>query len=88
MMLSAITAGIQLSQPKAQTQTSGYSSQQMIAGSMGMQMNNLGMLTLGRNMTQAPTIQISPGYVFNVLINKDVILPPWHAGAMAYGSND
>lgn len=87
LMLSAITAGVQLSQPKAQN-GSTYSSQQMIAGSMGMQMNNLGMLSISKNMNQAPTIEIRPGYVFNVLINKDMVLSPWQPGAVAYGSND
>ena len=81
LMLSAITAGAQLSQPQAQTGSS-YSSQQMLAGAMGMQMNNLGMSTISRNLNQPPTIEIRPGYVFNVMINKDMILPPWQSGAV------
>jgi type IV secretion system protein TrbI len=83
LMLSAITAGVQLAQPKA-THGSTYSSQQMIAAAVGMQMNNLGMQTISRNLNQPPTIQIRPGYVFNVLINKDMILPPWQGNAMAF----
>ena len=81
-MLSAITAGAQLSQPQAQT-GSGISSQQILAAAMGMQMNNLGMSTISRNLNQPPTIEIRPGYVFNVMINKDMILPPWQSGAVA-----
>ena len=34
-------------------------------------------------LNQPPTIQIRPGYVFNVMINKDMILPPWQSGAVA-----
>lgn len=87
LMLSAITAGAQLAQPKA-TNGNSYSSQQMIAAALGMQMNNLGMQTISRNLNQAPTIQIRPGYVFNVLINKDMILPPWQGDAVAFGSDE
>ena len=87
LMLSAITAGVQMSQPQAKAGSS-YSSQQMIAGSMGMQLNNLGMLSLASRINQ-PTVAIRPGYVFNVVINKDVILPPWLNGAIASeGAND
>lgn len=87
LMLSAITAGVQLAQPKG-TNGNAYSSQQMIAAAIGMQMNNLGMQTISRNLNQPPTIQIRPGYVFNVLINKDMILPPWQGNAVAYGSDE
>jgi type IV secretion system protein VirB10 len=80
LMLSAITAGAQLSQPQAQT-GSTISSQQILAAAMGMQMNNLGMSTISRNLNQPPTIEIRPGYVFNVMINKDMILAPWQPGA-------
>ncbi len=77
LMLSAITAGVQLSQPRAQQGDFSYSSQQMAAGALGQQMAQLGMATVGRGLSQAPTLTIRPGYVFNVMINKDIILPPW-----------
>lgn len=83
LMLSAITAGVQLSQPRPQQGDYAYSGQQVIAGSLGMQMNQLGSATIARNLHQAPTITIRPGYVFNVMTNKDMILAPWQ-GAMAY----
>ena len=87
ILLSAITAGVQLSQPQALT-NGGYSSQQMIAAAMGMQMNNLGQQTLARNLNQPPTIEVRPGYIFNVLINKDMILPVWQSNHLAYGGNE
>lgn len=79
IMLSAITAGVQLSQPQAKAGNT-YSSQQIIAGAMGQQMNNLGMLSIAGRINQPPTITIRPGYVFNVVLNKDIILPPWQSG--------
>lgn len=87
LMLSAITAGVQLSQPQPRQGDSSYSGQQVVAGSLGMQMNNLGIGTIGRNMGRAPTLQIRPGYVFNVLVNRDMILPPWQ-GHVAYGGRE
>lgn len=77
LMLSAITAGVQLSQPRTQSGDFSYSSQQMAAGALGQQMAQLGMATVGRGLNQAPTLTIRPGYGFNVMINKDIILPPW-----------
>ena len=81
LMLSAITAGVQLSQPRAQSGDFSYSSQQMAAGALGQQLAQLGMATVGRGLNQAPTLTIRPGYVFSVMINKDMILPPWHPEA-------
>lgn len=77
LLLSAITAGIQLSQPQARQGDSAYSGQQVIAGSLGMQMGQLGMGSIQRGMSLPPTLTIRPGYRFNVMVSKDMILPPW-----------
>ncbi len=85
LLLSAITAGVQLSQPRAQQGDYSYSSQQMIAGSLGMQLNQLGISTYQGRANMAPTITIRPGYRFNVMVSKDMVLPPWGEGnANAY----
>jgi type IV secretion system protein VirB10 len=86
LMLSLITAATQLSQPQAKNGSS-YSSQQVLAAGMGQQMNNLGLSTLNRNLNRPPTIEVRPGYIFNVLINKDMILPPWQPDTVAYGDS-
>jgi type IV secretory pathway VirB10-like protein len=77
LLLSAITAGVQLSQPQARQGDSSYSGQQVIAGSLGMQMGQLGMGSIQRGMSLPPTLTIRPGYRFNVMVSKDLILPPW-----------
>jgi type IV secretion system protein VirB10 len=77
LLLSAITAGVQLSQPQARQGDSAYSSQQVIASSLGMQMGQLGMGSIQRGMGLPPTLTIRPGYRFNVMVSKDMILPPW-----------
>ncbi len=77
LLLSAITAGVQLSQPRAQQGNYAYSSQQMIAGSLGMQLNQLGLSSYQNQVNMAPTLTIRPGYRFNVMVSKDMVLPPW-----------
>ena len=79
VFLSAFTAGVQLSQPQQKGDSNGYSSQQIIAGSLGQQMGQLGMEMTRRNMQIQPTLEIRPGYEFNIMVNKDIILPPWSA---------
>ncbi|MFC7208806.1 TrbI/VirB10 family protein [Comamonas endophytica] len=76
LLLSLFSAGIQLSQPQAQN-GENYSSSQIIAGSLGQQMGQLGMQMAQRNMNIQPTLQIRPGYEFNVMVTKDIILPTW-----------
>lgn len=82
IFLSAFSAGVQLSQPQAQN-GENYSASQTIAGALGQQLGQLGMKMAERNMDIQPTIQIRPGYQFNIMVNKDIILPPWEGHPMA-----
>lgn len=85
IFLSALTAGVQLSQPRAK-QGDLYSPQQVIAGSLGMQMNQMGMMSYQSRMNQAPTITVRPGYRFNVMVSKDIVMPPWE-GSTRHGNS-
>lgn len=85
LLMSAITAGAQLSQPRARSGDYSYSSQQILAASLGMNLNQLSMLTMQNRMNIAPTVVIRPGYRFNVMVNKDIILPVWES---ANGDDD
>jgi len=82
LMLSAITGGIQLSQPQSGG-NSGFSAQQLMAGSLGQQMAQLGMGTVRQVLAQAPTITVAPGYRFSVMVNRDMILTPYPQEAEA-----
>ncbi len=84
LLLSALTAGTQLSQPRAQKGDYSYSGQQVIAGSMGMQLNQLGMSSYQGRANLSPTITIRPGYRFNVMVNKDMVIPPWQSADNEY----
>lgn len=82
LLLSVFSAGIQLSQPQA-SNGENYSSSQIIAGALGQQMGQLGMQMAQRNMNIQPTLEIRPGYQFNVMVTKDIILPTWTGHPLA-----
>ncbi|EDI1797353.1 conjugal transfer protein TrbI [Salmonella enterica subsp. enterica serovar Newport] len=82
LLLSVFSAGIQLSQPQA-SNGENYSSSQIIAGSLGQQMGQIGMQMAQRNMNIQPTLEIRPGYEFNIMVTKDIILPTWEGHPMA-----
>ncbi len=81
-MLSLFSAGMQLSQPRGSVQGT-YNAQQIGAAALGQQMAQLGMQLARRNLNMQPTLEIRPGYVFDVMVNKDMILPPWRGHPMA-----
>jgi len=76
LLLSVFSAGIQLSQPQA-SNGQNYNNSQVVAGAIGQQMGQLGMQMAQRNMNIQPTLEVRPGYPFNVMVTKDIILPPW-----------
>ncbi|EGJ4291102.1 conjugal transfer protein TrbI [Salmonella enterica] len=82
LLLSVFSAGIQLSQPQA-SNGENYSSSQIIAGSLGQQMGQIGMQMAQKNMNIQPTLEIRPGYEFNIMVTKDIILPTWEGHPMA-----
>lgn len=76
LLLSAFSAGVQLSQPQA-SKGENVSASQTITGALGQQLGELGIQMAQRNMNIQPTLEIRPGYRFNVMVTKDIILPPW-----------
>jgi type IV secretion system protein VirB10 len=77
-MMSLFSAGIQLSQPQA-TNGENQTASQTITAALGQQMGQLGMELSRKNLQVQPTLQIRPGYKFDVVITKDMILKPWKA---------
>lgn len=75
-LLSGVTAGVSLSQPKS---NSSSDSQQTVSGAMsealGQQLGQVTAQLISKNMTIAPTLEIRPGYRFNVMVTKDLTFP-------------
>jgi len=59
--------------------TDGYypSVGQQMAGEAASGFNQAGQKLLNRELNVSPTIEIRPGYKFNVMVNRDIILRPY-----------
>jgi len=84
LLLSIIGAGAQLSQP--QQTSSIYAAPgigQTIAGAVGQQIGNTSIQLTQRQLQVAPTLTVPPGYIFDVLVDRDIVLamPYESAGA-------
>jgi type IV secretory pathway VirB10-like protein len=84
LLLSIIGAGAQLSQP--QQSSSLYAAPsvgQTIAGAVGQQIGNTSIQLTQRQLEIPPTLAVPPGYLFNVLVDRDIVLtaPYGEAGA-------
>lgn len=75
LLMSAFSAGVQISQPQA-ANGQNISNGQTIAGAIGQQLGQAGSQIIGRNVRVQPTLQIRPGYRFNVSVTKDFIISP------------
>lgn len=78
VLLSLISAGVQLSQPN--TGSSNNNSQpsvsQTVGAALGQQIGQTAMNITQKNLNIQPTLEIRPGYRFNVMVTADMILPP------------
>jgi type IV secretory pathway VirB10-like protein len=72
LLLSAITAGVQLSQPQQATVYGVPSASQVAAGALGQQMGEIGIESARRGLDTPPTVTIRPGWPFDVLLTNDI----------------
>lgn len=78
VLLSAISAGAQLSQPQQTSLFAPPSAGQVGAGALGQELSNVALEILRRGMDVPPTITIRPGQPFNVFLNGDLVFDgPW-----------
>lgn len=75
-LLSLISAGAQLSQPEDDN-SDETTANETLAAEMGRQWSQVGQQMVRRNLNIQPTLEIRPGYRFNVMVNKDLILEPY-----------
>jgi type IV secretion system protein VirB10 len=72
LLLSALSAGLQLSQPSQATVLATPSAGQVAAGAVGQELSTVAMEIIKRGMSAAPTITIPAGQAFNVMLNGDI----------------
>lgn len=75
LLMSMFSAGVQISQPQA-ANGQNISTGQTVAGAIGQQLSQAGNQIIQRNVRVQPTLQIRPGYRFNVSVTKDIIINP------------
>ena len=73
LLLSAIGAGVQLSQPPQASVVAPPSAGQVAAGALGQELSSVALEIIRRGMDVAPTITIRPGQAFNVFLNGDLV---------------
>lgn len=73
LLLSAIGAGAQLSQPRQVTILAPPTTGQVMAGAVGQELSNVALEILRRGMDQPPTITVPQGQTFNVFLNGDLV---------------
>lgn len=87
LMLSVISAASQLSQndDDDSSHSDKTSAKDMLAAELGRQWGEVGTEMTRRNLDIQPTLKIRPGYLFNVMVTKDIILPKWRGHPLAAG---
>jgi type IV secretory pathway VirB10-like protein len=83
-IIGMITAAMQYSQnntnANAQITGGGINNNpgvgQVVAGSLGQQLGQTGLMLAQKNLNVQPTLIIRPGYPFNIMLTADLILKP------------
>jgi type IV secretion system protein VirB10 len=73
LLVSAIGAGAQLSQPRQASILAPPTAGQVAAGAVGQEMSQVALEVLRRGMDQPPTITVPQGQTFNVFLNGDLV---------------
>lgn len=73
LLLSAIGAGAQLSQPRQASILAPPTTGQVAAGAVGQEMSQVALEVLRRGMDQPPTITVPQGQTFSVFLNGDLV---------------
>ena len=84
LLLSIISAGAQLSQPQQSASAGAVPSLgQTVAGAVGQQIGNTSIQLTQRQMQVPPTLEVASGYLFDVLVDRDIVLAAPYADSGA-----
>lgn len=73
LLMSAITAGVTYNQDQISSDSdNGTSASEAMSQALGQQLGSVAAQLIAKNMNIAPTIEIRPGYRFNVIVTKDM----------------
>lgn len=77
LLISMLGVAGQLSQPQNTSVFATPTVGQQAAASAANELNNVGTQMLQKNLNIQPTLVIRPGYLFNVLVTRTMILPTY-----------
>jgi type IV secretion system protein VirB10 len=84
ILLSAITAGVELSQRgiEGSSTGTGLSAADVASASLGQNLGQVATEVVRRGLNRQPTLVVRPGYRFNIMVTQDLVLPgPYLEGA-------
>jgi len=76
-LLALVGAGMQLAIPSSSDDDENEDPAEALQVESARQWGALGREVARKNLTIQPTLEIQPGYRFNVLVDQDLILPPY-----------
>ncbi len=71
--MSGIIAGVALSQRDTGNAFGRQNAGSIMSQSLGQQLGRVTASLINRNINIAPTLEIRPGYRFNVIVTKDML---------------
>ncbi|WP_026133591.1 TrbI/VirB10 family protein [Janthinobacterium sp. CG3] len=71
-LMSAVTAGVAMSQPDQAPTNNRPTASSAVSEALGQQLGNVTAQLISKNLNVAPTLEIRPGYRFNVIVTKDM----------------
>ncbi|WP_347990368.1 TrbI/VirB10 family protein [Methylomonas sp. AM2-LC] len=77
LIMSAITAGVAMSQNQGSATTSGVyapNASNVMSQALGQQLGHTTAMMIQKNLNIAPTLEIRPGFRFNLIITKDLTM--------------
>lgn len=72
-LMSGITAGVALSQPNQSGVNQQPNARSALSEALGQQLGQTASQLLSKNLNIAPTLNIRPGYRFNIMVVKDLV---------------
>ena len=80
IMMSAILAGVEMTQDDNNSTGNTQRMSDAMSEALGQQLGGVMAEMLQKNMNIAPTLEIRPGYRFNVMLVKDLVFPGSYSG--------
>ena len=77
ILISLFGAAAQLSQPQNSSMLTSPNMTSQATANLATQLDSAATNILNKNLSIAPTLNIRPGYPFNVMVNRTIILQPW-----------